>query len=85
MAIVTKIVEAMNPLVIDMDSSIGDRCPSAVQQGGRRHQDDDAGILVRKPEDRGYGQVQRRVDREIAIPSAAGCDPSAHGGRCPYW
>lgn len=40
-------------------------------------QNDDAGIMLRQPEDRSLRRCGQRIDGEIAIPTAAGCARSA--------
>lgn len=56
-----------------------DRCDAQVFAQARRGigQNDDAGIMLRQPEDRSLRRRGQRIDGEIAIPTAAGCARSA--------
>lgn len=77
-------IRAVHPKV---DAPGRGSCRASIAPQARRgiDQHNDTCVFLRKPEDRGIGRRDQRIDREIAIPTAAGYARSAvrglHGQR----
>lgn len=83
-AAVSKIVQAVNAVAVDMPIAVSNgRRIAAAKHNRCWRQDDNAGVLSGEPENGSRRKIKRWINREIATPNAVGCHPSAHGGRYP--